>query len=109
VPKLFQQIDGIYQQYATRIGTGRLNQIIQAATEKNEPSLHRGRRIKFYYTTQVSTKPPTFVSFVNYPAAVHFSYHRYLINAVRQNTGLDATPVRLIFRKREGHQQKRKR
>ena len=72
------------------------------AVEKNEPSLHRGRRIKFYYATQISTKPPTFVCFVNYPEAVHFSYKRYLINQIRTEAALDKTTIRLIFRKRQG-------
>ena len=108
VPRIFKQVDQVYEQYATRIGTGPLNQIISTATERNEPSLHRGRRIKFFYTTQIKTKPPTFVSFVNYPDAVHFSYRRYLLNAVRQATGLDMTPLRIRFRKRERHKNKRK-
>jgi len=72
------------------------------AVERNEPSLHRGNRIKFYYSTQIASKPPTFVSFVNYPKAVHFSYKRYLINQIRKEAGLEKTPIRLIFRKREG-------
>ena len=64
--------------------------------------MHKGKRLKFYYGAQVSTKPPTFVSFVNYPEAVHFSYERYLINTIREAAGLDKTPVRLIFRQRTG-------
>lgn len=102
INKVFQLINGVYGQYATRITTGQINRIISDATERNEPSLHKGRRLKFYYTTQVSSKPPTFVSFVNYPQAVHFSYHRYLLNQIRQETGLDKTPLRLIFRQRSG-------
>jgi len=101
VQKVFKIAQEVYKQYSTRIGTGRLNQIIGMAVERNEPSLYRGRRIKFYYSTQIASKPPTFVSFVNYPKAVHFSYKRYLINQIRKETGLDKTPIRLIFRKRE--------
>ncbi|MFZ0611203.1 MAG: ribosome biogenesis GTPase Der, partial [Desulfobacterales bacterium] len=67
----------------------------------NTPSLHRGRRIKFFYATQIAVKPPTIVCFVNYPEAVHFSYQRYLVNRIRHDSGLDKTPVRLFFRKRE--------
>jgi len=106
VSKIFNLVDEVYRQYCTRIGTGQLNKIIEKATAKTEPSLHRGRRIKFYYTTQVTAKPPTFVSFVNYPDAVHFSYKRYLINQLRTAAGLEKTPVRMIFRERKGRQKK---
>jgi GTP-binding protein len=107
VRKIFTQVDEIYEQYARRITTGQLNRFLARATEKNEPSLHRGKRIKFYYAVQTSTKPPTIVCFVNYPQAVHFSYKRYLINQLREETGLDKTPIRIIFRQREGRKKKR--
>ena len=102
VLKIFGMVEEVYSQYTLRIGTGRLNKIFERAIDRNEPSLHRGRRLKFYYVTQVSTGPPTFVCFVNYPDAVHFSYKRYLINQIRDGTGLDKTPVRIIFRQRTG-------
>jgi GTP-binding protein len=107
VVKIFKLIDGVFSQYSERIGTGRLNKVVEDAVEANPPALHRGRRIKIYYAAQVSTRPPTIVCFVNYPGAVHFSYKRYLINRIRQETGLDKTPIRLIFRQREGRKQKR--
>ncbi len=100
VPKIFDMVNSVYDQYTTRIATGPLNKIFERATLKTEPSLHRGRRIKFFYVTQISTKPPTFISFVNSPDGIHFSYQRYLINQIRKETGLDQTPVRLFFRKR---------
>jgi GTPase len=106
VDKIFNQVDTVYRQYATRLGTGKINKIIENAVSAKEPSLHRGRRIKFYYTTQISVKPPTFVSFVNYPEAVHFSYQRFLVNRIRQETGLDKTPVRLFLRPRTGRKTK---
>ena len=109
VVKVFRLIDGVFNQYSKRIGTGRLNKVVEDAVDANAPALHRGRRIKIYYAAQVSTRPPTIVCFVNYPDAVHFSYKRYLINRIRQETGLDQTPIRLIFRKREGRKLKRKR
>jgi len=102
VTKIFKLVDDVYDQYQLRIGTGALNKILEQAIEKNEPSLHRGKRIKFYYAAQTSTKPPTIVCFVNYPQAVHFSYKRYLINQLREKAGLDNTPIRLILRQREG-------
>jgi GTP-binding protein len=102
ISKIFQETDEVYKQYSTRFGTGQLNRILKEALEKNEPSLHKGKRLKFYYATQVSEKPPTFVLFVNYPEAVHFSYRRYLSNQIREGTGLDKTPLNLIFRLRTG-------
>jgi GTP-binding protein len=106
VRKIFTQVDEVYDQYARRITTGQLNKFLERAIEKNEPSLHRGKRIKFYYAAQISTKPPTIVCFVNYPQAVHFSYKRYLINQLRKETGLDRTPIRIIFRQREGRKKR---
>jgi GTP-binding protein len=102
VNKIFPVVNKIYRQYTTRIGTGQINRIIANATTRTEPPLHKGRRLKFYYTTQVADRPPTFVSFVNYPDAVHFSYQRYLINQIRIQSGLDMVPLRLQFRQRSG-------
>jgi len=106
VAKIFKLVEEVHEQYAHRIATGQLNRIIERAIEKNTPSLHRGRRIKFYYAAQISTRPPTIVCFVNYPQAVHFSYKRYLLNQLREESGLDKTPIRLIFRPREGRKKK---
>ncbi|MEE4264224.1 MAG: ribosome biogenesis GTPase Der [Desulfobacteraceae bacterium] len=107
VTKTFQLVDEVYGQYAKRISTGQLNRIMEKAIEKNSPSLHRGKRIKFYYAAQISTRPPTIVCFVNYPQAVHFSYKRYLLNQLREGSGLDKTPIRMIFSQREGRKNKR--
>jgi len=104
--KIFSMVEEVYLQYAFRIGTGQLNKIFEQAIQNNEPALFRGRRLKFYYATQVSTGPPSFVCFVNYPDAVHFSYRRYLVNQIREKAGLDKTPIRIIFRKRTGKTQK---
>ena len=106
VTKTFKLVDEVYGQYAKRIATGQLNRIMEKAIEKNEPSLHRGNRIKFFYAAQISTRPPTIVCFVNYPQAVHFSYKRYLLNQLREASGLDKTPIRMIFRQREGRKNK---
>ncbi len=101
VPKIFSMVDAVYSQYTTRISTGPLNKIFERAVAKTEPSLYQGRRLKFFYATQISAKPPTFICFVNFPDGIHFSYHRYLINQIREAAGLDQTPVRLFFRKRK--------
>jgi GTP-binding protein len=106
IAKIFKLADEIYAQYGQRIGTGQLNKILGTAIDRNAPSLHRGKRIKFYYATQVSAKPPMIVCFVNYPEGVHFSYRRYLINQIREQARLDKIPIRLIFRRREGRKEK---
>jgi GTP-binding protein len=106
VAKIFKLVDDVYDQYAQRIGTGQLNRILEASMAKNPPPLYRGKPIKFYYSTQVTTKPPTFVCFVNYPQAVHFSYKRFLINRIREQAGLDKTPLRILFRQRENRKPK---
>ena len=107
VSKIFNLVEEVYSQYERRIGTGELNRIFEVAVKKTEPPLYKGRRLKFFYATQVSVKPPTFVCFVNFPEGVHFSYSRYLINQIREGSGLDKTPVKIIFRKREGDRHKK--
>lgn len=102
VGKIFKLVDEVYTQYHTRIATSELNRILTMATERTPPSLHKGKRLKFYYATQVDEGPPLVVCFVNYPEAVHFSYHRYLINQLREFSGLDKTPIKLSFRQRTG-------
>jgi GTP-binding protein len=102
IQKIFSLTQEVYLQYSTRIGTGQLNQIIAQAVSHREPSIYKGRRVRIYYTTQVSAKPPTFVCFVNYPEGVHFSYRRYLLNQIRASAKLDKTPLRLYFKARTG-------
>ena len=101
VGRIFGLVDGVYVQYGTRVGTGQLNRILETALAKTPPPLHRGKPVKFYYATQVDARPPTFLFFVNHPDAVHFSYRRYLVNQLREQTGLDRTPLRLVLRQRE--------
>jgi GTP-binding protein len=71
------------------------------ATEENHAPLHQGRRVKFYFATQVGTKPPSFVVFTNQPDGIHFSYERYIMNRFREAFGFTGTPLKLIFRGRE--------
>jgi len=108
VSKIFGMVDDVYKQSIQRIATAQLNRILETSLAKNPPPLHRGHPIKFYYITQVSTRPPTVVCFVNYPQAVHFSYKRYLVNQIREHTGLDKVPIRIIFRQRENPKRKPK-
>lgn len=100
IPRIFALVDEVYGQYAARIATGPLNKALDQALTRTQPPLHKGKRLKFYYATQVSTRPPTVVSFVNFPEGVHFSYQRYLVNQIREAFGLDKTPVRLLLRQR---------
>lgn len=102
VPRILELVNDVHEQYTRRVPTGRVNRILAQAMEDNEPALHRGRRLKFYYATQASSRPPTFILFVNFPEAVHFSYRRYLLNQIRLATGLDQTPIRLLLRQRSG-------
>jgi GTP-binding protein len=102
IQRIFPIVDQVYAQYSARITTGRLNRAMENALARTQPSLHKGKRLKFYYATQVSTRPPTFVSFVNFPNGVHFSYQRYLVNQIREAFSLDQTPVRLLMKQRTG-------
>jgi GTP-binding protein len=101
VNKIFPAIDKVYKQFCKKFTTSRLNKVLQDASTSHPPSLHRGRRIKLLYTTQLTSRPPTFVVFSNYPKAIHFSYHRYLVNTFRKELKLDKTPVRIFFRDRK--------
>jgi GTP-binding protein len=99
--KIFEWVERVYGQFTTRVGTGRFNKALEAIVHKHQPPVHRGKHIKFYYATQAASGPPTFVCFVNDPEGIQSSYKRYLMNELRGSLGLDLTPVRLFFRKRE--------
>lgn len=100
VDKLFEMINSVNAQNSMRISTGMLNDILAYATTRVQPPSDKGRRLKIYYMTQPSTKPPTFVVFVNRADLFHFSYQRYLENQIRQTFGLEGTPVRFVIRER---------
>lgn len=98
--KLFGLIDYTVEQNARRIPTGRLNELLSYATARVQPPSDKGKRLKVYYLTQPSVKPPTFVCFCNRKDLFHFSYQRYIENQIREAFGLDGTPIRLIIRER---------
>ena len=100
IDRLFEAISGAAKANAMRITTGSLNEILSQATSRVQPPTDKGRRLKIYYMTQVSAKPPTFVFFVNSKQLFHFSYQRYLENMIRDTFGLVGTPVRFIVRER---------
>ncbi len=105
LPKLFEMIDMIIQNQSLRIATGVLNEILSEAVALQQPPSDKGRRLKLYYITQVSVKPPTFVIFVNDRELMHFSYTRYLENKIRDTFGFRGTSLKFIIRERKDKEQ----
>ena len=101
IDKLFETIKYVAEQNAVRIPTGRLNDVLAYATARVQPPSDKGRRLKIYYMTQASTKPPTFIAFVNRAELFHFSYQRYIENQIRETFSLDGTPIVLKVRERD--------
>ena len=100
VDRLFQVIQDVNRQNNSRITTGQLNSVLADATARVQPPSDKGRRLKIYYMTQASTKPPHFVIFCNDARLFHFSYQRYLENQIREVFGLQGTPVRITIRQK---------
>lgn len=101
LPKLFDMIDFVIANHAMRIETGVVNEITAEAVALQQPPSDKGKRLKLYYITQVSVKPPTFVIFVNDKQLMHFSYTRYIENKIREAFGFKGTPLRFIIRERK--------
>ena len=99
--RLFELINYVDQQNVMRISTGKLNDVLASATARVQPPTDKGRRLKIYYMTQASTRPPTFVCFVNKKELFHYSYQRYLENQIREVFGLEGTPTKFVIRERE--------
>lgn len=100
IDRLFELIKYVNTQNSMRISTGMLNDILAEATARTQPPTDKGKRLKIYYMTQASTRPPTFVCFCNRAELFHFSYQRYLENQIRSTFGLEGTPVRFVIRER---------
>ena len=100
VHKLFSMINDVSKQNSMRVSTSVLNQVINEAIAIVQPPTDKGKRLKIFYGTQVATKPPTFVIFVNNKDLFHFSYERYLVNQIRKEFGLQGTPIRMIAREK---------
>lgn len=98
--RLYELIKYVDDQNAVRIPTGRLNQVLADAQARVQPPTDKGKRLRIYYMTQASTRPPTFVAFVNNKELFHYSYQRYLDNQIREVFGLEGTPTRLVIRER---------
>ncbi|MCM1990899.1 ribosome biogenesis GTPase Der [Oceanirhabdus seepicola] len=99
--KVMKVVKECYESYNKRISTGVINEVVSQAVLMNEPPIVSNNRLKIYYATQVATKPPTFVFFVNNPQLLHFSYRRYLENQLRNAFGFEGTGIKLIFRERK--------
>ena len=99
--RLFELIKFVDEQNSMRISTGKLNDVLAAATARVQPPTDKGKRLKIYYMTQASTRPPTFVCFVNDKELFHYSYQRYLDNQIREVFGLEGTPTKFVIRERD--------
>jgi GTP-binding protein len=100
IKKVLDVIDHVSEQAKKRILTSRLNKYFGDWIEKFPPGLYKNRRVKLNYITQVSTAPPTFVIYTNFPGGIHFSYERYLLNQMRETFGFEGVPIRLYFKKK---------
>lgn len=99
--KIFDLLEAVIENHAMRIQTGVLNEILMEAVALQQPPSDKGKRLKLFYMTQVSTKPPTFVLFVNKKELMHFSYQRYIENRIRDTFGFMGTPIRIFIRERK--------
>ncbi|MGI6106346.1 MAG: ribosome biogenesis GTPase Der [Lachnospiraceae bacterium] len=103
--RMFDEIDRIIQSANLRVGTGVLNEVLARALTAQQPPSDKGHRLRVYYMTQVSVKPPTFAVFVNDKELMHFSYTRYLENQIREAFGFRGTPLRFLIRERRGEEE----
>ncbi len=108
ITKVFDEIDKVMLEASKRVPTGDLNRVFEKLAAHHEPPLYHGKRVKYFYITQVDIKPPTFVVFVNYPDGVHFSYLRFIENNLRRAFGFLGTPVRIFPKRRREEESPRK-
>ena len=101
IGKLYETIDAVIENCSLRVATGVLNEIMSEAVAMQQPPSDKGKRLRLYYITQVSVKPPTFVIFVNDKQLMHFSYTRYIENRIRESFGFKGTPIHFIYRERK--------
>ena len=100
VATLYEKIKAVHAEASRRVSTGMLNDLLADAMARHQPPSDKGKRLKIYYMTQVSTKPPTFVIFCNSEELFHFSYRRYIENCLRETFGFEGTPIRLVIRQK---------
>jgi GTP-binding protein len=101
VAKIMSEVEKVAAEFNKRIPTAGLNKVLAEAERSHQPPMYQGKRLKFFYMTQVMTRPPTFVIFVNKAEGVHFSYQRYLVNKFREAFGFEGVPIRIIYKDRE--------
>jgi len=101
IGKIMTTVDEVMEQYTHRVSTADLNRVFSEAIEAHHAPLSHGRRVKFYFSTQVAIRPPAFVIFTNQPENIHFSYERYIVNRFREAFGFNGVPLRLMFRGRD--------
>ncbi|MBW1637434.1 MAG: ribosome biogenesis GTPase Der, partial [Deltaproteobacteria bacterium] len=106
IKRLFPVIGSVYRQYTATFPTSALNRLLREAVETHSPPIYRNKRLKFYYTSQIGSRPPKFVVMTNSYKGVHFSYKRYLINKFREGLDLDKVPIQLIFKDKSGQRSK---
>lgn len=109
IKRIFPSAGAVYRQFSAIIPTSALNRLLSDAIENHTPPIYKNKRLKFYYTSQISSKPPTFVIMTNSYKGVHFSYKRYLVNRFREGLGLDRVPLRIIFKDKKDQRQRKKR
>ncbi|WP_136808466.1 ribosome biogenesis GTPase Der [Desulfosediminicola flagellatus] len=107
IKRLFPVIGQVYKQYKAKFPTAALNRLLQEATEDHNPPIYKNKRLKFYYTSQIGTRPPRFVVMTNSAKGVHFSYKRYISNRFREGLGLDKVPIQVIFKEKSGGRNKK--
>ncbi len=98
IKRLFPAIGSLYKQFTRTFTTSTLNRLLRDAVEGHSPPIYKNKRLKFYYTAQIGTRPPKFIVMTNSQKGVHFSYQRYLVNRYREGLGLDKVPLQLFFR-----------
>ncbi|MDP6942683.1 MAG: hypothetical protein QF464_00915, partial [Myxococcota bacterium] len=99
--KILQAVDEAKEMAHKRIPTGALNRFLVGVVRRHQPPIHKNRRLKFYFGSQVAVAPPTFLFWVNDPDAVHFSYERFVHNQIRAHWDFEGTPIKLVIRKRQ--------
>ena len=106
IKRFFPVIGSVFRQFTASFPTSALNNLLREAVEAHSPPIYKNKRLKFYYTAQVGTRPPKFVVMTNSEKGVHFSYERYLVNRFREGLGLDKVPIKLIFKDKSEQRKK---
>jgi len=99
--RIMGMVEKVASEFNRRISTPELNRVLKEATISHAPPMSQGKRVKLFYITQTAVRPPTFVVFGNRTQGIHFSYHRYLVNQIREAFGFEGCPIRLLFKDRE--------